>query len=42
MELLQILESPFLGRKGFRKLLPRQMLRSREVQLEDGELSFKL
>ncbi|VVC34289.1 Hypothetical protein CINCED_3A004705 [Cinara cedri] len=37
IELTQILEKPFLSRNGFRKLLPRQMVRLREVQLEDGE-----
>ncbi|XP_025418538.1 insulin-degrading enzyme-like isoform X2 [Sipha flava] len=37
LELINILEKPFLGRNGFRKLLPRQMMRSREVQLEDSE-----
>ncbi|XP_060867052.1 insulin-degrading enzyme isoform X2 [Metopolophium dirhodum] len=37
LELIQILEKPFLGRDGFRRLLPRQMVRSREVRLEDRE-----
>jgi len=37
LEFIQLLETPFLNRNGFRKLLPRQMVRSREVQLEDGE-----
>lgn len=29
-----------MGRDGFRRLLPRQMVRSREVQLEDRELNI--
>ncbi|XP_050542253.1 insulin-degrading enzyme isoform X2 [Daktulosphaira vitifoliae] len=37
LEIVQILEKPFANRNGFRKLLPRQMVRSREVQLENGE-----
>ncbi|XP_050431882.1 insulin-degrading enzyme isoform X2 [Adelges cooleyi] len=37
LDLIQILETPFTTRQGFRKLLPRQMVRSREVQIEDGE-----
>ncbi|VVC46432.1 Hypothetical protein CINCED_3A022791, partial [Cinara cedri] len=37
IELIQIVEKPFLGRDGSRKLLPRQMIRSRQVQLDDGE-----
>lgn len=37
LEFIQLLEKPFLDRNGFRKLLPREMVRSREVQLEDGE-----
>lgn len=40
MELIQILEKPFLIRNGFRKLLPSQMVRSREIQLEDGKLNL--
>lgn len=40
LELIQILEKPFLSRNGFRKLLPRQLVRSREVQLEDSELNI--
>lgn len=37
LELMQILETPFLGQNGFRKLLPRQMFRSREIELKDRE-----
>jgi insulysin len=37
IELINILEKPFLVRNGFRELLPRLMVRSREVQLEDRE-----
>lgn len=37
---MQILETPFLGQNGFRKLLPRQMFRSREIELKDRELNI--
>ncbi|VVC24106.1 Peptidase M16, middle/third domain,Peptidase M16, C-terminal,Metalloenzyme, LuxS/M16 peptidase-like [Cinara cedri] len=37
LEIIQILEKPFLARNDFRTLIPQQMLRKRAVQLEDGE-----
>ncbi|KAL5238798.1 hypothetical protein ACI65C_006208 [Semiaphis heraclei] len=37
LEIIQILETPFLGLDGFRELLPRQMVRPRAVRLEDRE-----
>ncbi|XP_025191537.1 insulin-degrading enzyme-like [Melanaphis sacchari] len=37
LELIHILETPFLGRNGFRKLLPCEIVRAREVELKDRE-----
>lgn len=41
-ELMGFLEKLFVTHRGFRKLLPRQMVRSREVQLEDGKNNYKI
>lgn len=35
--LIHLLEKPFLSREGFRPLLSRELIRSREVEIDDGK-----